>query len=125
MHYHGFRGLEGRYREMLYIYRQASYGQAGWSNTGIPGQTPKKLAQKDLSELTDQELLDKGRKMKLASIANASVVGFMFGVVVYSFWKNTWGLVTLIPLFFIYRLTRNSGNNKELKKLLKERNLIK
>ncbi|MDX1332660.1 MAG: FUSC family protein [Robiginitalea sp.] len=90
--------------------------------SGIP---PKKLAQKELSELTDQQLLDKGRKMKLASIANAFVIGFMFGVVVYSIWKNTWGLLTLIPLFFIYKLTRNSGNNKELKKLLKERNLMK
>jgi len=63
--------------------------------------------------------------MKLASLTNALVVGFMVGVVVYSIWKNTWGLVTLIPLFFIYKLTRNSGNNKELKKLLKERNLMK
>ena len=63
--------------------------------------------------------------MKLASITNALVVGFMVGVVVYSIWKNTWGLVTLIPLFFIYKLTRNSGNNKELKKLLKDRNLMK
>lgn len=63
--------------------------------------------------------------MKLASIANALVVGFMVGVVVYSLWKNTWGLVTLIPLFFIYKMTRNSGNNKELKKLLKDRNLMK
>lgn len=83
------------------------------------------MAQKDLSELTDQQLLDKGRKMKLASITNAIVVGFMIGVVIYSLWKNTWGLVTLIPLFFIYKLTRNSGDDKELKKLLKERNLTK
>ena len=83
------------------------------------------MAQKDVSELTDQQLLDKGRKMKLASIANAFVIGFMFGVVVYSLWKNTWGLVTLIPLFIIYKLTRNSGDDKKLKKLLKERNLMK
>ncbi len=81
------------------------------------------MKQKALSELTDQELLAEAKKMKASSIAHAFVIGFMIGVVVYSLVKNTWGLLTLIPLFFIYRLTRNSNNTQELKQLLKERNL--
>ena len=81
------------------------------------------MKQKELSELTDQELLDEAKRMKSSSIAHAFVIGLMIGVVVYSVVKNTWGLFTLIPLFFIYRLTRNSDYNKELKEHLKERKL--
>ena len=81
------------------------------------------MKQKELSELTDQELLAEAKKMKSSSIIQAFVIGFMFAIVVYSIVNNTWGLVTLIPLFFIYRLTRNSSSNKELKKLLEERKL--
>jgi len=81
------------------------------------------MKQKELSELTDQELLDEAKKMKSSSIVHALVIGIMVGVVAYSIIKNTWGLLTLIPLFFIYKLTRNSNKNKELNKLLKERNL--
>ena len=78
---------------------------------------------KALSELTDQELLAEAKKMKWSAIARAFVIGFMIGVVLYSLFKNTWGLLTLIPLFFIYRLTRNSKNYWEVQRLLKERNL--
>jgi len=81
------------------------------------------MKQKELSELTDQELLDEAKKMKSSSIIQAFVIGFMIGVIVYSIVKNTWGLLTLIPLFYIYKLTQNSNNSKELKALLKERKL--
>ncbi len=81
------------------------------------------MKQKELSELTDQELLAEAKKMKSSAIAHAFVIGLMIGIVVYSVVKNTWGFFTLIPLFFIYKLTRNSGNNKELKERLKERKL--
>ena len=81
------------------------------------------MKEKELSELTDQELLDKAKKRKASSIAHAFVIGFMVAIVVYSVVKNTWGLLTLIPLVFIYRLTRSSDNDQELKKRLKERKL--
>lgn len=81
------------------------------------------MKQKELSALTDQELLAEAKKMKSLSIAHAFVIGFMIAVVVYSIVKNTWGLFTLIPLFFIYQLTRNANSSKELERLLKERKL--
>ena len=81
------------------------------------------MKQKELSELTDQELLDEAKKMRSSSIAHAFVIGLMIGIVVFSVAKNTWGFLTLIPLFFIYKLTRNPNNKEELKKLLKERKL--
>jgi hypothetical protein len=80
--------------------------------------------EKKLSELTDQELLQAAKKMKSTSITNAVLIGFLIGVIFYSVMKNTWGLLTLIPLFLAYKLVNNSNRDKkELESLLKERNL--
>lgn len=83
------------------------------------------LAEKELSELTDQELLDEAKKMKSFPITNAFIIGFLAGIIIYSFAKNSWGLLTLIPLYFIYRMVNDPRNIrfKVLEKLLKERNL--
>lgn len=81
------------------------------------------MNKKELSELTDQELLDEAKKMKSSFITHAFLIGFLIAIVVYSVVKNTWGLLTLIPLFFIYKLTKKSNNHQELKKLLKDRKL--
>jgi hypothetical protein len=82
------------------------------------------MEQKKLSELTDQELLQAAKKMKSNSITNAVLIGLLAGVILYSFVKNTWGFLTLIPLFFIYKLVNNSKyETKELENILKERNL--
>lgn len=81
------------------------------------------MQQKELTELTDDELLKEAKKMKSKSIISALVIGFMIGIVVWSIAKNTVGFLTLIPLFFIYKLVNNSKNDKALKELLKERNL--
>jgi len=82
------------------------------------------MKQKELSELTDQELLAEAKKVKSASIMNALLIGFLIGIVIYSVVKNTWGFLTLIPLYLAYKLINNSAyDTKELKRLLKERNL--
>lgn len=79
---------------------------------------------KQLTELTDQELLQEAKKRRTASIINAVLIGFMFGIIFYSVMKNSWGFLTLIPLFLAYKLINNSKyNNKELEDLLKERKL--
>lgn len=82
------------------------------------------MEQKKLAELTDQELLQEAKRRRSASIVNAVLIGVLIGIVFYSIMKNTWGFLTLIPLFFAYKLTNNSKyDNKELEALLKERNL--
>lgn len=83
------------------------------------------MNQKELSELTDDELLQKAKKMKSVSIINALLIGFMIGVIIWGVAKNTLGFLTLIPLFFIYKLVNNSKDNKALKEILRERNLDK
>jgi len=84
------------------------------------------MTQKELSELTDQELLDKAKKVKSASILSAFIIGFMIGIIIFSIIVNSIGFFTLIPLFIAYKLFNNPKNKKDneaLKKLLKERNL--
>lgn len=82
------------------------------------------MDKKQLSELTDQELLQEAKKRKSASMINAFLIGFLIGIIFYSVVKNSWGFLTLIPLFFAYKLINNSKyNNKELDDLLRERGL--
>ena len=82
------------------------------------------MNQKELSELTNEELLQEAKKRKSASIMNALLIGFLAGVIVYSIVKNSLGFFTLIPLYFIYKLINNSKyKSKELEDLLRERNL--
>ncbi len=81
------------------------------------------MNEKELSELTDQELLDEAKKMRSNSIMNAVFIGVLIGIIIYSLVKNSLGLLTLFPLFLIYKLLKNSKKNKALEKLLKERNL--
>ncbi len=81
------------------------------------------MQQKNLAELTDEELLEKAKKMKSTATINALMIGFMIGIIIYSIVRNSLGFFTLIPLFFAYKLINRSKNNKELEELLKERGL--
>ena len=82
------------------------------------------MQEKKLSEFSDQELLQAAKKMKSASIINAFLIGLLIGIILYSVVKNSWGFLTLLPLFLIYKLSNKFKNDtKELENLLKERNL--
>ncbi len=83
------------------------------------------MKQKELPELTDQELLQEAKELKSFSMTNAFFIGFLIAIVVYSIVKNTFGLVSLIPLYFIYKLINDPKNrrSKELEKIMQERNL--
>ncbi|MBC7936321.1 MAG: FUSC family protein [Rhizobacter sp.] len=82
------------------------------------------MIQRNLPSLTDQELLQEQKKAKSASIINAILIGFFIGIIIYSLMNHTIGLVTLIPLFFVYKLVNKPKYNKqELDDLIKERNL--
>ena len=81
------------------------------------------MTEKELSELTDEELLQEAKKMKSHSMIIALTIGIMFGVIIWSVANNTVGLFTLVPLFLIYKLVNNSRDDKALKELLRERNL--
>lgn len=83
------------------------------------------MTNKDFSEFTDQELLDEAKKMRSFSVTNALIIGVLAGILFYSIVKNSWGILTLIPLYFIYKMINDPRNKKrkDLEELLKVRNL--
>jgi hypothetical protein len=81
------------------------------------------MKQKEVSELTDQELIEEKKKIKPSPIVDAFFIGFLVGVIIYSLLVNSWGFLTLIPLFMIYRLLKKSKRYEMLKNELKRRNL--
>jgi len=81
------------------------------------------MKQKEVSELTDQELIEEEKKIKPSPIVDAFFIGFLVGVIIYSLLVNSWGFLTLIPLFIIYRLLKKSKRYEMLKNELKRRNL--
>ena len=83
------------------------------------------MKQKELQELTDQELLAEVKKLKSFSITNAFLIGFLLGIVIFSVIKSTFGFLMLIPLYFVHKLINNpkAKRSKALNELLKERNL--
>lgn len=74
-------------------------------------------------ELTDEELLQKTKKIKSINFFDALIFGVLIGIAVYSTVKNGFGLLTFLPLIYIPVAANNKKKNKELEDLLKERNL--
>jgi riboflavin transporter FmnP len=77
----------------------------------------------ELSKLTDQELLNKAKKVKSNPIMTAVLIGFLIGILIYSILVSSIGFFSLIPLYFIFKFFNNSKNDEDLEKLLMERKL--
>lgn len=75
------------------------------------------------SELTDQELREEEQKIKPSPLIDAFFIGFLVGIIIFSVIANSWGFLTLIPLFMIYVLLKKPKKYDALKKELKARNL--
>lgn len=78
-----------------------------------------------LTDLSTHELTSEVKKLKSFSITNAVLIGFLFGIIIYSIFMNTWGFLTIIPLYLIYKLVNDPRNKrlKEIEKILKDRKL--
>ncbi|QEM06696.1 FUSC family protein [Mucilaginibacter rubeus] len=81
------------------------------------------MKQKELAELTNDELLQEARKIKSGKLMDAVIFGFLIGVSVYSVVRNGFGLLTFLPLVYIPIATRNRVRNKEIERLVTERGL--
>jgi|JI9StandDraft_1071089.scaffolds.fasta_scaffold01431_13 hypothetical protein len=80
--------------------------------------------EKELSELNDQELLEKKRKFKSNEILNAVILGVLVGISIYSAATEGFGLFTVLPLVFVGLAVNSWNKNKKaLEKELISRNL--
>ncbi len=83
------------------------------------------MKQKIFAELTDKELLKEAKNIKSINIYDSLIWGVLIGIALYSTIKNGFGLLTFLPLLFAPISVKNKTKIKELKRLLKERNLSK
>ncbi|WP_066759787.1 hypothetical protein [Crocinitomix algicola] len=79
------------------------------------------MKEQELKELTDSELELELKRSKKVDVLQALIVGFMIGIIIYSVIANTWGLVTLIPLILIFKLTRDQSQTKVLQAEMERR----
>jgi hypothetical protein len=81
------------------------------------------MNKKELSQLTDEELLQTAKNFKPSPIIDAFFIGFLIGIIIYGVAANAWGFTILIPLFLIYRFLKKPKQYEALRKELKTRNL--
>ena len=81
------------------------------------------MNQKELSKLSDKELLEVAKNSKPSPMIDAFFIGFLVGIIIYSVVANTLGFLTLIPLFLVYILLKKPKKYEALKKELDERKL--
>ena len=82
--------------------------------------------EKNISEISDEGLIQKLKAIKNGKIINTFIVGFTVGIYFYSTVKQGFGLFTFFPLAIAYLIVKNAKNNeileKEIRKELKSRN---
>lgn len=81
------------------------------------------MDQKELSQLSDEELLQEFKNIKPSPIIDAFFIGFLVGIIIYGAIANAWGFIILLPLFMIYGLLKKSKKYEALKKEVKKRKL--
>ncbi len=81
------------------------------------------MNQEELSQLSDQELLEVAKNNKPSPILDAFFIGFLVGIIIYGAVANAWGFLILLPLFLIYLLLKKPKQYEALKKELEKRNL--
>ncbi|WP_312135943.1 hypothetical protein [Sphingobacterium sp.] len=81
------------------------------------------MDKKNLSHLTDQEILDKKKKLKSNQIISAVLIGFLVGIAVYSTVNKGLGFFTFFPLFFIFLIAKNKSDLNTINLEMKNRNL--
>jgi hypothetical protein len=81
------------------------------------------MKQKELSQLSNQELLEFAKQNKPSPLLDAFFIGFLGGIIVFSIVANSLGFLSLIPLFLIYLFLKKPMQYEALKKELNRRNL--
>ena len=81
------------------------------------------MKKEELTNLTDNELLTRWKKLKTTKIYDATIVGFLIGVAIYSTVVNGFGLLTFLPLAYLPVAAKNKKNIEGVKKLMESRNL--
>ncbi|MGQ8364479.1 hypothetical protein [Glaciecola sp. 1036] len=78
----------------------------------------------DLSQLSDEELLAEVKKQQNVALIDAVIVGFLFGVIIYSIMVQSFSLLTLIPLYVMFKfINKPKFDKKVFEEEITKRNL--
>ena len=78
----------------------------------------------ELSQLSDEDLLQQAKKVKKEQIMDSVIFGFLIGVAIYSSVNNGFGLLTFLPVVWIPIIGRKRPRQKAVADLVKERGLM-
>lgn len=79
------------------------------------------MKQKELTDLTEQELIKEEKSQKQLYYFYNGLIGFMIGIAIYSFAKNGFNLFSFLPLIFIPFIIIMNKNYKAIKIEIKRR----
>lgn len=74
-------------------------------------------------ELSDEQLLSEGKKLKKEKILRAALIGFFVGVIIFGLFNKGIRFFTFVPLIFIFIIARKPKTIHALEEELKSRNL--
>jgi F0F1-type ATP synthase assembly protein I len=96
-----------------------------YTNTLAAITTKIRMNKKQLNELTDEELLKKAEKIKSTQIIDATLIGVLIGILIYSITAGNFSyFFGIILLYAIYKLANKDKYKKsEVESLLKKRKL--
>lgn len=77
----------------------------------------------ELSQLSDEDLLQQAQKVKKEKTIDSVIFGFLIGVAIYSSVNNGFGLLTFLPVVWIPIIGAKRSRQKAIADLIKERNL--
>jgi len=78
-----------------------------------------------LKDLSNEALLKEAKKLKSANLIDATLIGVLIGILIYSIFAGNFNFFFgLILLYAIYKLAnKNKYKKKDIESLLKERHL--
>jgi hypothetical protein len=79
--------------------------------------------QMDLSQLSDEELLNEAKANKPSPIFDAFFIGFLVGIIIFGVAASAFGFFLLIPLFLIYIMLKKPKRYEALKREMGKRGL--
>lgn len=82
------------------------------------------MNEQQLSQLSDEELLNHFKNSKPSPLLDAFFIGFLIGIIIFGVAANAWGFITLIPLFLIYLFLKKPKQYKAINSEMKRRNLL-
>ena len=97
--------------------------ELGWCFNLAVAERNQTMKPEELSQLTDEQLLELAKHNKPSPVIDAFFIGFLIGIIIYGAIVNALGFLSVIPLFLIYKFLKKPQQHKDLMNELEKRGL--